>query len=305
MGWRLGSPLRARGTVVLMYHRVGSPQGLFPGLDIALFAEHMRWLRRHCTPIALPDLKESVQKADPRRPPVLVTFDDGHRDFHDVAYPILKELGIPAVVFLATALMDEGGLLWTDRVDLALRRCSAERLSLPWADEPVDLSNDGRRAKVVSQAKSHLKRVPDAERRRLVDLLFSTPGIVDPLPSLPRQMLSWDEVRATGDLTVFGGHTHTHPILPRLGPREQEEEIRRCRDRIEAETGRVPTAFAYPNGDFDGGSKEALRRVGFDIAFTSVEGVNLPDVDWLEVKRVPGYGDLSQFAWVVSGRDSG
>ena len=47
-------------------------------------------------------------------------------------------------------------------------------------------------------------------------------------------MLTWDEVRATLDLTRYGGHSHTHPILSRLDRADAEREIRTCRDRDSA-----------------------------------------------------------------------
>jgi peptidoglycan/xylan/chitin deacetylase (PgdA/CDA1 family) len=48
--------------------------------------------------------------ADPESPdrsgPVVVTFDDGFRDFYTTAFPILQRLGIPSTVFLATGCLD-------------------------------------------------------------------------------------------------------------------------------------------------------------------------------------------------------
>ena len=43
-------------------------------------------------------------------------LDDGYRDNFVCAFPILKQLGIPATIFLATGYVDSGQLPWYDQV---------------------------------------------------------------------------------------------------------------------------------------------------------------------------------------------
>ncbi|MFQ5983669.1 MAG: polysaccharide deacetylase family protein, partial [Woeseiaceae bacterium] len=50
---------------------------------------------------------------------VALTFDDGYRDFIENAAPELNRLGMPATVFIATALMDQ--TYWWDEVAYFLR----------------------------------------------------------------------------------------------------------------------------------------------------------------------------------------
>jgi peptidoglycan/xylan/chitin deacetylase (PgdA/CDA1 family) len=127
----------------------------------------------------------------------------------------------------------------------------------------------------------------------------------DPPPK-ERQMLSWDEVRRTLALTSYGGHTHTHPILSRIDAGAADREIRTCKERIAAETGRAPTLFAYPNGrksDYTDETKQILRSHGFRLAFSTSEGIAGPDSDWLAIKRLPGEAavDLPDFGWIAAG----
>ena len=125
-------------------------------------------------------------------------------------------------------------------------------------------------------------------------------------PERPREMLTWDEVRRTMDLTRFGGHSHTHPILSRLDRAAAEREIRTCRDRIAAETGVAPTAFAYPNGrpeDYTAETQEILRALGFTAAYATSEGIAGRQTDWMAVKRLPAVtGDVADFAWIATSR---
>ena len=303
-GWRVtGAVLRKPGVIVLMYHRIlGRDRTLF-GLPVEAFTEQMRWVRRHCDPIGLDAFSERAQRPSRLRPAVLVTFDDGYRDYHDLAYPVLKDLGIPAVVFLATSFMDEGGMLWTDEVQWAALSTTQERVKLPWSDEPpIALHDRAAREALGERARTHLKTLPNADRRAAVQALRKALG--DP-PERDRQMLTWDEVRRTMDITRYGGHSHTHPIMSRLDAAEAETEVRTCRDRIAAETQQAPTSFAYPNGrpaDYTPVTQAILRRNGFTVAFSTSEGIAGPDTDMMAVKRLPGDAtDLADFVWLATG----
>jgi peptidoglycan/xylan/chitin deacetylase (PgdA/CDA1 family) len=103
--------LRARETTdrlaILLYHRIAE-DGL-PALaryrqSPAAFAEQMRWLRRNGYRSVTSD--EVQQHLASGRPfegrPVLISFDDAYRDFHDVAWPILQVHDFTAEVFVVT-----------------------------------------------------------------------------------------------------------------------------------------------------------------------------------------------------------
>ena len=170
MGWRVtGAVLRKPGVIVLMYHRILGRDRTLAGLPVESFAEQMRWVREHCDPIGLDAFTERAQRPSRLRPAVLVTFDDGYRDYHDLAYPVLKGLGIPAVVFLATSFMDEGGMLWTDDVQWAALSTKQDSVKLPWSDEaPIELLI-GRRARRWASGRGRISRLlPDADRRAAV-----------------------------------------------------------------------------------------------------------------------------------------
>src|SRR3954469_21653498 len=101
-GWQLSAPMRKPGCIVLMYHRIGRPDDPFPHVDVDDFRRQLSWLQEHCDVIGPAALPQAAERSSPDRPPVLLTFDDGTRDYHDIAYPVLKEFGMPAVVFLIT-----------------------------------------------------------------------------------------------------------------------------------------------------------------------------------------------------------
>jgi peptidoglycan/xylan/chitin deacetylase (PgdA/CDA1 family) len=301
LGWRLArAAVRSPGALVLMYHRVGPADAAFKSVSVADFRRQMSWLARNCRPIAPEALEASAREPDRMRPAVLVTFDDGYRDYHDHAWPVLRELGIPALVFLSTDFMDRGGLLWSEALRWALAHTRRERAGLPGGGAMPLRAAEDRRAWLAAWA-ARLRRVTETDKQATVAALLDELAQGGPPPPPPRQMLSWDEVRATRGLTTFGGHTHTHPILSRVGPGRLDQELGTCRERIEAETGERPRFFAYPNGqreDFTPEVKQAVRRHGFEVAFSAIEGVNGPNTDWLEVRRFSGRSAAPQIAWL-------
>jgi peptidoglycan/xylan/chitin deacetylase (PgdA/CDA1 family) len=94
---------------VLIYHRVGGGSGLELDLSIARFSAQMAWLAEQGVVTTLDDALDALAGGTaPPRDPVVVTFDDGTRDFVDHAVPELARHGIPATLYLATAFAERG-----------------------------------------------------------------------------------------------------------------------------------------------------------------------------------------------------
>jgi peptidoglycan/xylan/chitin deacetylase (PgdA/CDA1 family) len=98
---------RAPGLFVLIYHRIGARAGLELDLPEATFRSQMRHLREHAEAVPLRDALEAMAGGrGPSRDVVAVTFDDGYLDVATRAWPVLRDLAIPATLFLATGFLD-------------------------------------------------------------------------------------------------------------------------------------------------------------------------------------------------------
>ena len=97
-----------RGTVVLIYHRVGAHSALDVDLATPDFERQVAWLAHDQRTVRLEGSLEAMQSgADPDRHQIVVTFDDGTADFADTALPILVEHRVPVTLYLATAFVEE------------------------------------------------------------------------------------------------------------------------------------------------------------------------------------------------------
>ena len=88
---------------VLIYYKINSVPGNTLSTTPQLFARQMRFLREHYTVISPEQLTGVVTNGGtlPNKA-VLLTFDDGYRDVYENAYPILKAMGLKALIFPAT-----------------------------------------------------------------------------------------------------------------------------------------------------------------------------------------------------------
>ncbi len=77
------------------YHHINTP--------VSIFSLQMRWLRHAgYRTISLIELMNGFETTQDLSKTVVLTFDDGYQDFYSDAFPILKQCGFTATVFLAT-----------------------------------------------------------------------------------------------------------------------------------------------------------------------------------------------------------
>jgi peptidoglycan/xylan/chitin deacetylase (PgdA/CDA1 family) len=60
----------------------------------------------------------------------IVVFDDGHHSVYENAWPVLRDLGVPATIFLATGYLDRDTPLPFDTCQTGLSRCGDTRRPL-------------------------------------------------------------------------------------------------------------------------------------------------------------------------------
>jgi peptidoglycan/xylan/chitin deacetylase (PgdA/CDA1 family) len=124
-------------TMILCYH--GITERLGPGpedrsavsVDRAHFLTQLKYLKCHYRVIALRDYLVAKQNRHSVPPhSVILTFDDGLRNFVTVAAPVLNELDLPATMFLVTDRVEA-----RDQSNLGSNWAPLDdRVSLSWSE---------------------------------------------------------------------------------------------------------------------------------------------------------------------------
>ncbi|RDI59314.1 polysaccharide deacetylase family protein [Microvirga subterranea] len=284
--------LVARGCLtVVCYHRVirrGDKrfQGYKPTINASqeAFSEQIEYLRANYDPISLSDLAAWIDGRRGLPPqPALVTFDDGYRDNAEVAWPIMRERGVPAVIFLATDYIGTGRpFIW----DLAAYLFATTTLTS--ANVPLvglrSLATDAHRDAATATWVDAMKRLPGAKRSEAVASLAKALDIDVPGQEIFEHLyMDWDDVRRLAREGVeFGGHTCSHPILTGISEPQGSWEIEESIRRVTEATGFKTLGFAYPNGssrDYSDTHEKAVLKSGVPLAFSLEPGpMRLHDV---------------------------
>jgi peptidoglycan/xylan/chitin deacetylase (PgdA/CDA1 family) len=308
----LSRRLQRRRLAILMFHGIEA-EPLSPHceyvLDAATLRRRLEYVSRcfHVLP-----LEQALQQLYAGTLPdraAAITFDDGTRNLLTHAAPVLRDLRLPAAVFLATGPMGTDETLWPDRLWLAFARTNASEADLTVLGlGAVSLRSPAERGAACAMAVERLKEMPDGQRMASVESLIAVLAPAGDGDGGPFRMLSWDEARRLADQVNVSLYPHsvTHPILSRCPDEKVEHEVFESCAALERETGLAPKIFAYPNGrpqDFDGRSGSALRRRGIRWALTTTYGFARRDCDPLALPRIgTGAGQsFARFRFIVSG----
>jgi peptidoglycan/xylan/chitin deacetylase (PgdA/CDA1 family) len=278
-------------------------------LDAATLRRELEYVRRCFHVLPLEEALERLYAGMLPDRAVALTFDDGTRNLLTRAAPVLRDVGLPAAVFLATGPIGTDQTLWPDRLWLAFARTNAPEVDLTGCGlGTASLRSAADRGAAYAMAVEFFKDLPDGQRIAQVASLVATLAPELDGDAGPFRMLSWDEARALasdGNVTLHP-HSVTHPIFSRCPDEKVEHEVFESCAALERETGRAPIVFAYPNGraqDFDERARAALRCRGVRWALATTSGLAHRDSDPLALPRIAIVSgeSFAGFRLVVSG----
>jgi len=288
---------------ILCYHGIGeSGNPLADAPTRELFERQMRFLRENYRVVSLQEACRELRGGAKSEPGVVITFDDGYRSAYTVAFPILQEYRLPATVYLTLESVETGQVAWYDRVFLAMALAPSGELHLDLQGPccfRLDSLED--RLRAALEVVALLRTLPNSQRRRCCALLENEISL--PQDALSGRVLTWEQIHAMQQAGIaFGSHTLTHPVVSQLAPQELEQELGASKALLERKLGVPVLDFAFPFGkasDCGSAALSVLARCGYHSAATTVPGVNTPQVNPFELRRLQvGFeSSLARFAF--------
>jgi glycosyltransferase involved in cell wall biosynthesis/peptidoglycan/xylan/chitin deacetylase (PgdA/CDA1 family) len=289
-------PRAAGGVHILAYHRVvgdlaKAEKEAYYGLSVSAetFRRHCEILRANYEVVSLETAAAALASADVGRPLAVLTFDDGYLDFYETAFPTLRELGLPATMFLPTSFIGTGLPLAHDRIFWLLKTASERGMTLvePLLRAGVEASVAAKFARPGPSLNltERLVYLPFRLRETAINEIERTLEFSGKYPG-EYQILDWHKVREMAEAGItFGAHTANHVVLPLEDIETVGREVNESKSRLESELGVPIETFAYPNGEFTDAVRSAVESAGFSVAVTTKPMRNRRGADPLALGR--------------------
>jgi peptidoglycan/xylan/chitin deacetylase (PgdA/CDA1 family) len=218
--FELGRVMRRNKIAILCYHRFSSSAIPDRFLSLSLFESHLKYLKKRFTFISFKEMHHLLEGKLRVKNPLILTVDDGYKDFVDGAFPLLKRYQIPAALFVTTRFVDGEIWLWPDIVTYSIRNTSKTRVELPSSEPDLPLQTKVEKINARNRLVSICKQMGKEEKLQfLLDLAARLETRIPPEPPPEFQSVSWEDLRRLDKTLIeIGSHTLTHPILSRVSP---------------------------------------------------------------------------------------
>jgi peptidoglycan/xylan/chitin deacetylase (PgdA/CDA1 family) len=297
--------LTGRRDFILTFHRV-RPEGqkldafdTCPSISISLFRQTLEYVKSRYTLVSLKELVDCPASAAAR---AAITFDDGWRDNYDIAYPILRELDIPAIIFVATGKIGSSEYFWQQKLGNLFRQTAndlADVLGRELRRAFALGTNEPLNGNMYKLAVLRGKRMSFAKLESILDRLAKYNR---DQPNVNRVFLSETEILEMSRNGVdFGSHTVNHFILSQQTRTIIDQELSESKIRLECLLGKPIDAVAYPNGDMTDEVLLSAKTIGYRIGCSTERGMVTRNFDALRLPRIEQPWDFDEKREVFSG----
>ena len=295
---------------IIMFHRF-SEQKQQHCVSSSELEKQIIYLKKHFNILPLSQLRRCIEqgKSTPNNS-IVLTVDDGYRDFYEVAYPVLKKYSVPATLYVTTGFINEELWLWPDQITWLLNNVNDVNKTIDLGEtnsKSIEIStiDDSNRQQIWSNVISYLLSVDDLTKHKWIAYLSDQLG--KPLPdSAPEEYsaCSWQQLAEMQQNGIeIGGHTHTHPSLGQVSDEQLRVELRTCMQFLDEKLGKQDRDFCFPNGqpnDYNEKVKKFTKSVGFKSSVTAFYD-ELGTHDLFEMRRHSASEKWFQFCKSVNG----
>ncbi|KPJ59527.1 MAG: hypothetical protein AMJ46_10965 [Latescibacteria bacterium DG_63] len=211
-----------------------------------------------------------------------VCFDDGEKSVYENAFPVLRDMNVPATVFVSPKIIAEGRNYWFQELRHIRRQVGDELLKERICEALGCKHAEMREYRVLSI----LKTLKLADIMRAIETVKEK----DRIEISTAHNMTTNQLLELIDSSVvtIGAHTLNHPILSNESDEDAEREIRESIEQLSKLINKDVRIFSYPNGtalDYGKREQSLLRQHGIRLAVTETVSFFHKSTDPLAIPR--------------------
>jgi peptidoglycan/xylan/chitin deacetylase (PgdA/CDA1 family) len=278
----------------VVFHHISAAESPFSaGINVNTtpekFEAALQFLTAYYKPVRLEDV---LANPDGRGLPpraVLVTFDDAYASVLELAAPLCRKYGVPAVYFVNGAFLNNHRLAPDNLICYVVNTKGMDAVNA--AARTVG-RNEFSEMHTLFEVFSHFfPSLTLAEREAFLDALRRLAEIDEArLAQESALYLTTEQLRSLASFDFeIGNHTYSHVHCRRLSPAEFGQEIDRNKAELEALSGARVRSFSQPYGsskDLTAELAAHLKESGHKAVFLSESVANRRGADLFHLDRI-------------------
>lgn len=274
---KLDFAMRNQHLVILNFHKISPPdQSSWKPLDPIIFRELLSYIQVNFEISTFQDL-EKVKASISHRPRIILSFDDGYKDFIEYAMPILFESKIrvnqniiPNCSMKGMPPLNVVAQDWIGQAPLKL----IENLDIP-NFKPFDKIED--RYILGSAISQFLKFRPFVQQQEYYNYLL--PQFLSYDKFNWTKMMSIDDIKSTIPFHEIGLHSMNHESMSQETDEYFRQDLLNCQNFAKRELNILCPIYAFPNGAYRPSQIEILSSSKFSHILLVGDEVSNTDTD--------------------------
>jgi peptidoglycan/xylan/chitin deacetylase (PgdA/CDA1 family) len=262
------APTLKQGKTVLIYHGIDihdNRQFNTKFISKNRLFNQLSWLKKHTEIVTFDHLLKKTIPAQKHQ--VCLTFDDGFENNYSLLFPILKQLNIPATIFITPIQLHGYDILWPDLLDLA-----SPYMPTPFIFQSIIFTKkrrefyhpNGMRFKKWLSLQNNLIKNAFYEAMKSYQAFKTAPSLDTYWKLLSPSQL---QEMAQHSLITIGAHGSWHNNLGEISLHDAIKELQASKEYLENITQTSVNTLAYPDGSYSRDLIEAATNMGYKYQF--------------------------------------
>lgn len=261
---------------ILSLHRVApDDKSAYQPLDPQLFKELVEFCKKHFTITTFHKLSQNINVSN--KPLLILSFDDGYKDFIEYAMPIISAANIQVNHNIIPECVETGLPPFNVMLQDFIGKAPLELLMA--LDIPGFSLRDiaTSRSKIGMKVSAHVKNKPMAEQIKLREFLL--PQIHNYAELRLTPMMTLSDIQGVITQQEFGVHSYSHANMAVESLDYFQADLIHCKEYFQNKLQRDVDIYAFPNGSYNHEQLELAYKSGYKHLLLVNEGFTNPQTN--------------------------